>query len=732
MMCHSPVRVSLFFLALGTAELMGAQDTTRAGRDTTAGRNTLVRKLPTVEVTSSVVPVASPSVRSGVPARVSVVGGQDIESWGQRLLPDVIAAQPGITLYDDLGSRYKPTLVARGFTASPVVGLPQGVSVFVDGIPANEPDAGQVNFDLLPLAHVQAVEVLSGTASLLGPHSLGGALNLLTRYGTGRPSSALEMSIGSHDFWSAEGSSEGVARGWSYYAGGGYEHERGWRQLTAARLGNAFAKVGRFGEHSGVSVQAFGATSYAETAGSLPLSVYAVRPDSNLTAGDFEDLDQLHLAATAYARTGPGRGSFNLYYRRHNAERFNVNQAEDPDVRAFSRNRTFGVTVDWRAAKDVSRGTFGLRLGAGGSANRVAVRIFAERVNPGLTTHVESPIGKLDAYSLADYRLGRLTVSAGLRYDVVRVPFRNRLEAARDTTSVFRRMSPRAGASLEVVRGVSTYISAGQSFRAPALIELACADPNEPCPLPFALGDDPPLRPVVATTYEVGWQVLRGPIVINASAYRTAVRDDIFVFPYNDATAPQGSTIDGYFGNIERTRREGLEAGSYLLLRGGHSVSATYALTRATFQTSAVEVFSIREAAGGDNVIERGDRLPLVPDQTLALSGSFHLPKGIDLGMSARYTGRRFLRGDEANEEPPLAGYWVGDTRFGHTLGAWEISAVVRNIVGRRHAAFGTFNINQSAGGVLERFVTPGEPRTLRVIVRRRFGPSDAAERADR
>ncbi|HEX6059377.1 MAG TPA: hypothetical protein VFZ11_10220 [Gemmatimonadaceae bacterium] len=44
------------------------------------------------------------------------------------------------------------------------------------------------------------------------------------------------------------------------------------------------------------------------------------------------------------------------------------------------------------------------------------------------------------------------------------------------------------------------------------------------------------------------------------------------------------------------------------------------------------------------------------------------------------------------------------------------------NMLGERYATFGTFNLNQSAGGALERFLTPGEPRSLRVVLGRRFG----------
>ena len=99
-----------------------------------------------------------------------------LAAWRPRLLADALQAQPGLSAYDDLGSAFKPTIVTRGFAASPVVGLPQSVSVFLDGVPVDEPNAGQVNFDLLPMRHVRRVEVLAGTASLLGPDSPGGAV----------------------------------------------------------------------------------------------------------------------------------------------------------------------------------------------------------------------------------------------------------------------------------------------------------------------------------------------------------------------------------------------------------------------------------------------------------------------------------------------------------------------------------------------------------------------------
>ena len=695
-------------------------------RDTVARADTTVSsiaRLATIHVTASIVPTAGLSIASGVPARVSILRRGESAAWKSRLLPGVLESQPGISLYDDLGSRYKPTLIARGFTASPVVGLPQGISVFVDGVPVNEPDAGQVNFDLLPLQHAEQVELLSGTASHLGPNSLGGAINIITRRGGTDAGGETAFDIGSHGSYSASISYEGeISPRWRYYGGGAYASEQGWRQLTRGHRQDAFGNLGRSSGTSGFNLQAYAARSYAETAGSLPLSVYRVRPDSNLSSGDFEDTDQVHIAFSGQGQIASGHGSAAVFLRQHNAERFNVNQASDPDVRNFSANRTLGSSADWRTRRAVGNHALALRFGLGGSANQTAVRIYLERIDSGLTTHVRSPIRKFDAYTLAEYDFGPVALSAGARYDIVHVPFRNLLNPDRDTASTFRRMSPRGGLSIAVGGVGSFYVSAGQSFRAPSLIELACADPLEPCPLPFALGDDPPLHPVVATTYEAGGRWLSGKLVFGAAVYRTNVRDDIFLVPYDDGDAPNASRIDGYFRNISATRREGVE----ISVDGGFgpvAVSAGYGYTRATFQVDDVQIFSIRaESADSGAIVNRiatGNFLPLIPLHTASLGLSLDAGHGTQVGLDLRHTGKRWLRGDEANEEPPLPGHTVLDLRARRNFGQWSLEGLVRNALDVGYAAFGGFNVNQGANDAVERFLTPGGPRAFNLSLRR-------------
>ncbi|HXI19834.1 MAG TPA: TonB-dependent receptor, partial [Gemmatimonadales bacterium] len=512
--------------------------------------------------------------------------GKQIDEWEPRILADALASQPGVSLYDDLGSPFKLNLSTRGWNVGPVVGLPPGVSVFLDGVRQNEPDAAEVNFDLLPMEHVSRVELLSGAGSLLGPNSLGGAVNLITRRGRGPMHGSLEASAGSYGNWSGEANVGGQTHGaLDYYLAGGYENDDGWRQATGSRNYNGFLNLGKSGLHEGITFQAFGASSRVHSAGSLPESLFNRDPRINFTVGDLDDLNALQFASHAFVTSGTSRFNFTLYHRRSNAQRFNVNQAPDNNVRSFTYNRTVGGSVDWRSATTVGAGVLSLRAGLDGTVNRVHVRLFEENptnaANRTLTTDVKSPSGDAAAYVLADLGIGRVTFSGGARYDYIRIPYHNLLDPAADTTSTFKRLSPRGGVSVDLGNGASAYASVGQSFRAPAVLELACADSLAACPLPFALGDDPPLKPVVATTVELGGKWVVGQALFSASVYRTGVRHDISFIQSDTAI------YAGYFANIGDTRREGVELSARFFPTTGVSLYANYTYTRATYRSPA-------------------------------------------------------------------------------------------------------------------------------------------------
>lgn len=715
--------------------LAAQEDSVRA--DTIPG-DTVAYELPPIEAVTSIAPTAGPRIGSGIPARISTVPGEQIEAWEPKLLADALVSRAGVSSYDDLGSPYKTNLSVRGFNVGPTVGLPPGVSVFLDGVRQNEPDAQEVNMDLLPMEHVKRVEFLSGTASLLGPNSLGGAVNLITRRGSGPLSGEVEVSGGSFGVASGEASlSGGSPDGWGYYAAGGYERAGGWREATGAENFNGFVNLDRLGERRGIALQLFGAKSRAETAGSLPESVFEESPTTNFTAGDFEDLNLQQATASGYLPVGPGQGASTLYFRRSDAERFNVNQPPEDDVRSFTTNYTVGGNLDWRWLRPLGETELALRVGLDAAQNWVHVRIFEEPRGDGagadgeteeegdegaeLTTDVESPSADLAGYLVADLRHGRVTLSGGARLDHVRVPFRDLLDPAADTTSTFTRLSPRGGIGVELGGGGSAYASVGASFRAPAILELACADPEAACPLPFALGEDPPLDPVTATTWEVGGAWRSPTVSLEGSAYLTEVRNEIFFI------ASERSLVEGFFTNLDETRRAGVELALTADLGGRATAYANYAYTRATFGAEA-ELFSIRSneefenspLAGPNDVRER-DRLPLVPEHQVKGGVLAGLPGGLEAGLAGRYIGEQWMRGDEANETESLDPYFIADARLGYALGGWEVKGIVTNLFGSDSAVFGTFNEN-GLTGELERFLTPAPARAFKVVLRWQVG----------
>ena len=212
---------------------VGAQRPDSISRDTLAPVVVTGVRLPTVR-----------EIARGLAGRTATLNAGDLDARGVRSLADALEQLPGVTTSDELGATGQLDVSLRGFQVSPVIGLPQGVTVYVDGVRANEPDAHEVNFDLLPLEDVERVEVVYGPSVLLGRNALGAAVNLVTRRGADPPSRELETSAGSfgrYELKAHAGARHGV---WDYYLGARYEREDGWRDDTQSRIGTVFGKVG--------------------------------------------------------------------------------------------------------------------------------------------------------------------------------------------------------------------------------------------------------------------------------------------------------------------------------------------------------------------------------------------------------------------------------------------------------------------------------------------------------
>ena len=124
----------------------------------------------------------------------------------------------------------------------------------------------------------------------------------------------------------------------------------------------------------------------------------------------------------------------------------------------------------------------------------------------------------------------------------------------------------------------SAYFSYSEANRAPTAIELGCADPTQPCNLPNALVADPPLKQVVARTFEAGIRSTgESKLKWSAGWFRAENTNDILF------VASQ-QTGFGYFVNYGKTRRQGAE----ISLSGNYrwfTLGGNYTFLDATFQS---------------------------------------------------------------------------------------------------------------------------------------------------
>ncbi len=182
--------------------------------------------------------------RDRVPATVSVVTAAELEDRHAASLADALNEQLGsVTLEGATANLFQPTLRFRGFTASPLLGLPQGVAVYQNGVRINEPFGDTVQFDLIPQFAVDQVQLSAGAEPTYGLNALGGAMIVNLKNGFDHAGFRGEVSGGSFDRYSATaewGASNGP---WAVYLGATRFDETGWRVASPSEVTQAVADV---------------------------------------------------------------------------------------------------------------------------------------------------------------------------------------------------------------------------------------------------------------------------------------------------------------------------------------------------------------------------------------------------------------------------------------------------------------------------------------------------------
>ncbi|MGV3583084.1 MAG: TonB-dependent receptor [Methylophilus sp.] len=367
----------------------------------------------------------------------------------------------------------------------------------------------------------------------------------------------------------------------------------------------------------------------------------------------------------------------------------------------------------------------------------------------------------------------------------------NVLEPAETEKFSYYSFNPSLGATWQAKENLNVFVNWAKGARTPSVIELGCAfdktpvltggDPNNPanylpksiaenrqCTLPSTLSGDPYLEQIKATTYDVG---MRGSftgllgidsIEWNIGAYQTDLKDDIYFINVGNG--------QGFFDNVGKTRRRGLEAGlSGKMDKWGFGIN--YGLTDATFQDNflmfSLDNSSAKEVDGfGPGVIEvnKGNRMPGVPLHNLNANVSYEITPKWQIGLSAVVHSESFVRGNENNKHekgvqrqrvignntillPPtnnpgkVPGYATFNLQSSYKFNSeWAATMQVSNLFDKEYfsagrlgrnpfspsilGAIGPDGYNHNSGDWLStNFIAPGAPRGIWFSLNWQFDP---------
>lgn len=276
------------------------------------------QELPVIEVIG-ITPLLGLKVPlDQVPFQVQQASGEDMQRKQSLNLTDYLNDNfSGINVNETQNNPFQTDVRYHGFDASPLLGAPQGLSVYQDGVRVNEAFGSTVNWDLIPQSSIQGISLVSGSNPVFGLNTLGGALSVRTKDGRQDPGTRMQAYGGSFQRADAQFQTGGSHGQFDYFVTANYFHENGWRDLSPSTVRQGFAKVGWQDQDSSLHLSYNWADNDMVGNGVAPRSMLAYRRQAIFTAPDqtVNQLDFLNLTGSHYfdadtLLTG------NVYYRK--------------------------------------------------------------------------------------------------------------------------------------------------------------------------------------------------------------------------------------------------------------------------------------------------------------------------------------------------------------------------------------------------------------------------------
>ncbi len=723
---------------------------------------------PPTPVREVVVIARTPFEGSGVgaadvPAEIATITAGDIARQRSQNVVDVLLRHvPSVSINSETGNDFEPDVQFRGFVATSLSGVPEGLAVYQDGVRINEAFGDNVGWDLIPTLAIDDMQVITGNP-VFGLNALGGAIDLHMKTGFSWQGAETDLRGGS--FGRIQDSTQA---GWRSGPFGAYvaleaAHEDGWRDVTPSTVRRIYGDLGYRSSGSEVHLAVTAADNAFGAAGSTPFQRLRQNYASVFTTPQTDNHQMAMVSLRGKVKAGDAltvTGS--LYYRRYDQHHVDGNGTDtqpcdaDPArlcfgdgvspangvngrqlANPFGPNDTPGeidtnaVVTDGFGGALQATGTArvlglanSLVVGASVDAARTAFRADAELgvIQPDFTVRgtgvylgasgvpvSDGPVRLIarntyvGLYALDTLDLtARLSITIGGRFNIARLDLDDQLGGSLTSRNRYDRFDPVIGGTVKITPDLTAYAGYSEANRAPTPLELGCANPMQPCIIDSFLVSDPPLKQVVSRTLEAG---VRGAFRPGGESAPISWRLALYRTDSRNDILNIPSPLNngfGYFANMGDTRRQGLDA-SIDYTGGGWAFHASYAFVDATYLKALTLA-----APGGDPFADDAGNLSVAPGDHLSSIPRHRVKVGLDRDLTSKWTlGADFLwfssqyyGGDESNQNPQLSGYATVNLHTSYQISRhFQIYGLIDNLLDHRYYTFATFFDNSAYVG---------------------------------
>jgi iron complex outermembrane receptor protein len=624
-----------------------------------------------------------------LPAAISVIDAAQIGADQPRVnASEALVAVPGLVVQNRQNYAQDLQISSRGFGARSAFGV-RGVKLIADGIPATMPD-GQGQAATFDLDMAERIEVLRGPYSAIYGNHSGGVIQMFTRDGEGAPSIDSTITAGSYGSKKADVNAQGSSDGIGYVLDASRFDTDGYREHSAARRDQAYAKLTLHPWPDGkLTIVANSLNSDADD----PLGATWASVEANPRAGQIDTTDTANpkrtLADRYDTRKSIDHKQAGVTYEQHVGDDLlhvtvyggnrNVDQyqafskalqapsSNSGGVIDFQRN-FYGTDINWRHVTPFAGGkltaTAGIEYGRSEDDRQGYNNYIGDTygVQGALRRDENDIVSTLDPYLQGEWDLGRWQFTAGVRYSHMQVEVVDHfLSNGNDSGSLrYTNTTPLLGALYKLTPSLNLYASAARGFETPTLNELFYSGSGG--------GFNFNLAPAHSTHLEVGAKALLGPDTrAELALFQVRTTDELVV-----DVSTGGRTS---YRNAGKTLRQGAEL----------SIDTSWAYGFST-RLAATELRAVYDSAF-TGVLE-GSRLPGVPNANLFAELAWKDAAG-RFGAAMEAVASSKIYADDANADTPAPGYGILNLRVDakQQVGNWRLKQFARlnNLLDRQY-----------------------------------------------